>query len=163
MRHDSKIFRLSCLLIVMSVVLSAVAVSPVRAQDVSATYVTGAEVPVKSNGFDVAGKTLNITLQFAPSPGTQLMVLRNTGPGIIRGRFSNLAQGQTIALSYAGITYHYVANYYGGAGNDLVLLWTTGDELVAPAARAKLEMLALRPDVTSISSARLSVTTRFGP
>lgn len=119
----------------------------VGAQSVAATYTTGSEVPMKSNGADVDGKTLDITLEFAPSPGTELMVLRNTGSGIIRGRFTNLAQGQTIALSYSGITYHFVANYYGGNGNDLVLLWTTGDELVAPIARAKLDgqlLLALR-------------------
>jgi hypothetical protein len=121
--------------------------SQVVAQDVAATYVTGTEVAVKSNGIDVEGKTLNIALQFAPSPGTQLMVVRNTSPGIIRGRFKNLEQGQTITLNYSGLTYHFVANYYGGNGNDLVLLWTTGDELVAPAARSKLDgqlLLALR-------------------
>jgi len=119
----------------------------VLAQDLTATYVTGTEVAVKSDGIDVEGKTLKITLEFAPSPGTQLMVVRNTGPGIIRGRFNNLAQGQTIALSYAGLVYHFVANYYGGNGNDLVLLWTTGDELVSPTAKAKLDgqlLLALR-------------------
>src|SRR5205814_8673772 len=62
---------------------------------------------------------------YAPVAGTQLMVVQNTGPGIIRGTFSNLAQGQTVALSYGGLTYHFVANYYGGNGNDLVLLWTS--------------------------------------
>ena len=131
----------------IGITLFAVATINVRGADVAATYVTGSEVPIKSNGTEIEGKTLNITLEFAPAPGAELMVLRNTAPGIIRGRFSNLAQGQTIALSYAGITYHFVANYYGGNGNDLVLLWTTGDELVAPAARAKLDgqlLLALR-------------------
>jgi hypothetical protein len=127
--------------------LVGVSLYQAAAQDVAATYVSGAEVPMKSTGFDVEGKTVKITLQFAPAPGTQLMVLRNTGPGIIRGRFTNLAQGQTITLNYSGLTYHFVANYYGGSGNDLVLLWTTGDELVAPAARTKLDgqlLLALR-------------------
>jgi hypothetical protein len=117
------------------------------AQDIAATYVTGTEIPVTSAGFIAEGKTMNITLNFAPRPGTQVMVVRNTGPGIIRGRFKNLEQGQTIALAYAGLTYHFVANYYGGSGNDLVLLWTTGDELVPPAAKAKLDgqlLLALR-------------------
>ena len=131
----------------IGIALFAVATANLHAEDVAATYVTGSEVPIKSNDTHVDGKTLNITLEFAPAPGTELVVLRNTGPGIIRGRFNNLAQGQTIALSYAGITYHFVANYYGGNGNDLVLLWTTGDELVAPAARAKLDgqlLLALR-------------------
>jgi hypothetical protein len=119
----------------------------VSAQDVAATYVAGAEVPVSSDGFIAEGKTINVTLNFAPPPGTQLMVVQNTGSGIIRGTFKNLAQGQTVTLTYSGITYYFVANYYGGDGNDLVLLWTTGDTLVAPIARAKLDgqlLLALR-------------------
>ena len=124
-----------------------VATPDLQAQHIAATYITGSEVPMESNGSDVDGKTLDVQLEFAPAPGTELTVLRNTSPGIIRGRFNNLTQGQTIALNYSGITYHFVANYYGGNGNDLVLLWTTGDELVAPAARAKLDgqlLLALR-------------------
>src|SRR4029077_15165792 len=117
------------------------------AGDINFTYITGAEVPVRSNGFTAMEKKVNITLNFAPSPGTQLMVVQNTGPGIIRGRFENLAQGQTITLSYSGISYHFVAKYDEGNSNDLVLLWTTGDELVPPVAKAKLDgqlLLALR-------------------
>ena len=147
MKPCIKAFRLSYLLLIVVGTVFGLSTSRLAAQDVAETYVTGTEVAVKSNGIDVEGKTLNIALEFAPSPGTQLMVVRNTGPGIIRGRFNNLAQGQTIELSYAGLVYHFVANYYGGNGNDLVLLWTTGDELVAPAARSKLDgqlLLALR-------------------
>ncbi len=147
MNQDFKALRLSYLIPIVAGTLFGVVASQSLAQDVAATYVTGAEVAIKSNGIDVEGKTLKIALEFAPSPGTQLMVVENTGPGIIRGRFNNLAQGQTIALTYAGLVYHFVANYYGGNGNDLVLLWTTGDELVAPAARSKLDgqlLLALR-------------------
>ena len=147
MKPCIKAFRLSYLLLIVVGTVFGLSTSRLVAQDVAATYVTGTEVAVKSNGIDVEGKTLNIALEFAPSPGTQLMIVRNTGPGIIRGRFNNLAQGQTIELSYAGLVYHFVANYYGGNGNDLVLLWTTGDELVARAARSKLDgqlLLALR-------------------
>jgi len=134
-------------ILVVTGALFGVAASQALAEDVAATYVTGAEVAVRSNGFTAEGKTIDVTLEFAPQPGAQLMVVRNTGTGIIRGRFNNLEQGQTITLSYSGLTYHFVANYYGGNGNDLVLLWTTGDELVAPAARSKLDgqlLLALR-------------------
>jgi hypothetical protein len=106
------------------------------AAGVNATYTTGAEVPVSSNGFTAKGKTVNFALNYAPTTGTQLMVVRNTGPGIIIGTFSNLAQGQTVALSYGGVTYHFVANYHGGTGNDLVLLWTS-DEKSLPAATLK--------------------------
>jgi len=90
----------------------------------NANYLSGAEVPVTADSFTPSGKTLNITLQFAPAPGTRLMVVRNTGSGIIRGTFNNLRQGETVALSYAGVTYYFVADYHGGSGNDLVLLWT---------------------------------------
>src|SRR5215469_13189738 len=69
------------------------------ADDVNVTYVTGAEVPVSSNDFTAQDKTVHITLNYAPTPGTQLMVVRNTGAGIIRGNFSNLRQGQTVALN----------------------------------------------------------------
>jgi len=147
MRRHSRASRLSDWIAVLAGALFAVAASQAAAEDIAATYVTGAEMPVKSNGFVADGKTLNITLQFAPSPGAQLMVVRNTGPNIIRGRFENLAQGQTITLTYAGLVYHFVANYYGGTGNDLVLLWTTGDELLSPVVRSKLDgqlLLALR-------------------
>lgn len=145
-RLELKASRLACFISV-GVAVFALAASQALGQSVDVTYATGTEAGLASNGFDVEGKTLDITLQFAPSPGTQLMILRNTGSGIIRGRFSNLAQGQTVALSYAGLVYHFVANYYGGNGNDLVLLWTTGDELVPPVAKAKLDdqlLLALR-------------------
>ena len=113
---------------------------------VNATYTTGTEVPVSSNGFTATGQTLNITLNYAPTPGTQLIVVENTGPGIIKGTFSNLAQGQMVALSYRGVTYHFVANYHGGKGNDLVLLWTSGESL-PPAVLKKLDaqiVLALK-------------------
>jgi len=134
------------------IVIAAVAVLGLSAPhlfagDINVTYITGAEVPVSSNGFTAMDKKVNITLNFAPVPGTQLMVVQNTGPGIIRGTFSNLAQGQTIALTYGGLTHYFVANYHGGNGNDLVLLWTTGNQFMPAAAAAKLDgqiVLALK-------------------
>ena len=73
--------------------------------------------------------------------------MQNTGPGIIRGTFENLPQGQTIALTCAGLSYYFVANYHGGNGNDLVLLWTNGNELMPATAARKLDsqiILALK-------------------
>lgn len=145
MTHRFEALRRSHWIVILAVLAASAAHG--MAQDIAATYVTGAEIPVKSNGFVADGKTINITLGFAPGRSTQLIVVQNTASKIIRGRFENLAQGQTIALTYAGLVYHFVANYYGGNGNDLVLLWTTGDELVPPAARSKLDgqlLLALR-------------------
>ena len=51
------------------------------------------------------------------------MVVKNTGLEFIAGTFDNLAQGQLVALSFGGTVYNFVANYYGGRGNDLVLAW----------------------------------------
>lgn len=149
-KQNSKAFphiRFSHCVTIVAAAVFGMSVSQVVAQDIAATYVTGTEIPMKSGGFTAEGKTINLTLSFAPPPGTQLMVVKNDGAGIIRGRFKNLAQGQTITLTYSGLTYHFVANYYGGRGNDLVLLWTTGDELVPPLAKEKLDgqlLLALR-------------------
>jgi len=147
MKQPSKLLMRWHSAVILAAGVFVLAASHVWAQEIAATFVTGAEIPLTSDNFTAEGKTIKIELNFAPQPGEQLTVVRNTGPDIIRGRFNNLAQGQTITLTYAGITYHFVANYYGGAGNDLVLLWTTGDELVAPIARAKLDgqlLLALR-------------------
>ena len=33
---------------------------------------------------------------------------------------TNLAQGQRVDLTYGGLVYSFVANYFGGTGNDLV-------------------------------------------
>ncbi len=90
---------------------------------ITATYTTGAEVPLTASNYTPAGDTVELTLNYPPTTGTRLMVVNNTGTGFIPGTFSNLAQGQTVALAYNGVTYHFVANYYGGTGNDLVLVW----------------------------------------
>jgi uncharacterized delta-60 repeat protein len=86
------------------------------------TYVTGAEVPLTAAGLNVSGRTVNFVLNYAPYSGTRLMVVNNTSPGFIQGTFDNLANGAPVNLTYGGRTYHYVAWYYGGDGNDLVLI-----------------------------------------
>jgi alpha-tubulin suppressor-like RCC1 family protein len=45
------------------------------------------------------------------------------GTDFIGGTFGNLNQGQNVVLSYGGTNYNFVANYFGGSGNDLVLTW----------------------------------------
>jgi len=89
----------------------------------TASYSSSANIPVNINGFTATGNTVNFALNYAPAPGTQLTVVNNTGLGFIIGTFSNLTQGQTVGLSYGGMTYNFIANYYGGTGNDLVLTW----------------------------------------
>jgi len=112
---------------VLGIAISAHA-SPADA--VTASFVSGADVPITASGFTASGKTLNITLNFVPEPGSELKIVNNTGPDIINGTFTNLGQGQIINLTFAGVTYQFVANYHGGDGNDLVLLWTNPDSVV---------------------------------
>ncbi len=93
------------------------------ANDITATFQSATDVPVTATTFDATGANATLSLNYAPAIGTNLMVVQNTGLSFITGRFANLAQGQTVTLSFEGTTYDFVANYYGGTGNDLVLVW----------------------------------------
>jgi alpha-tubulin suppressor-like RCC1 family protein len=95
----------------------------VRGESIAATFTAASDIPVSFPAFDATGLTVDCALGFAPAIGTNLTVIRNTGPGLIGGRFSNLAQGQEIRMTYQNTSYRFVANYHGGTGNDLVLQW----------------------------------------
>ena len=82
-----------------------------------------AALVVASSGYTAAGNAANIALGFAPATGTSLMLVNNTGIGLVSGEFENLRHGQQLVLSYRGKEYHYVVDYCGGTGNDLVLQW----------------------------------------
>lgn len=88
-----------------------------------ASYATGAEVPLQISKFNPAGSTVSLALAHEPSTGTSLMLVDVTGREFIRGAFANLAPGQEVALDFNGRGYRFIANYYGGSGNDLVLEW----------------------------------------
>ncbi|MCE9610824.1 MAG: cadherin-like beta sandwich domain-containing protein, partial [Chthoniobacter sp.] len=96
---------------------------PASAAVVNATFNAATDVPVTAGSYTATGNTVNLTLNFAPTTGTNLTVVENTGLGFISGTFGNLTQGQTVALTYGGVIYTFVASYYGGTGNDLVLRW----------------------------------------
>ena len=86
-------------------------------------FTSAATVPATVTALVASGSTANFELAYAPVRGTVLTVVKNTGLGLIVGTFDNLAQGQAVTLSYNGVAYPFVANYYGGSGNDLVLQW----------------------------------------
>lgn len=90
---------------------------------VNADFTAGTDVPVTASNYSAAGNTVSLALGYAPLAGTELMVVRNTGLGFINGAFDNLAHGQHVSLAHGGRTYEFVASYYGGTGNDLVLAW----------------------------------------
>ena len=97
-------------------------VTVTRVPDVYA-WASGNAVPVTASGFQAGGLTAGFALNFAPAVGASLTMVKNTGDDFIQGTFSNLAQGQRVNLTFGGITYPFVANYFGGTGNDLVLQW----------------------------------------
>ncbi len=103
---------------------SSGALVPSAGTALAAAYGSATEIPVTAAQFNAAGLSVNLALRFAPTPGTQLTVIHNTGGKFIQGAFSNLAQGQLVSLTYQGVTYTFVADYYGGStGRDLVLVW----------------------------------------
>jgi len=118
----STAFYLSRRLLVPGVLLLSLANA--QAAILNAVYHSAADVPVTTAGdFTASGITVNFDLNFAPPVGTNLTVVRLTGLGTINGVLTNLAQGQAVTLGYGGQVYNFVANYYGGTGNDLVLQW----------------------------------------
>ncbi len=94
-----------------------------QAAVVSATYDSSTTVPLTAAGLTATGSTVNFTLNCQPATGARLMVVNNTSSGFIQGTFDNLANGAQVDLTFFGYAYHYVAWYYGGDGNDLVLIW----------------------------------------
>jgi hypothetical protein len=125
-----------------------------EAATVDATWNSATDVPVTTSSYTATGNTVNFALNFTPATGTNLTVVNNTGLPFISGTFDNLAQGQAVSLSYGGVTYNFVAHYYGGTGNDLVL--------VAP-AYFPATASSTAPSRTSQASRRASsVTVRGG-
>ena len=89
----------------------------------SLTMASAGSIPLSTSGFVAGGLSLSLTLGFAPQTGANLTVIDNGGLAPIGGRFSNVAQGATVTLTFAGVPYNFIATYWGGTGNDLLLLW----------------------------------------
>ena len=123
-------------------------------------YQTGDEVPLTVDNFSADGLSLDLHLAYAPLPGTQLMVIKNTGPGFIQGRFTNLAQGQRLEWLFEGIAYPFVVNYFGGSGNDLVLQW--GNTKVLAWGRNLYGQLGDNTTVTSLLPLAVDVSGALG-
>jgi hypothetical protein len=87
-------------------------------------YNSAGQVPLTVDHLQATGNVVDILpLGYTPASGTNFTVVENTGMSPIIGRYTNLAHGQSVVLSFGGVNYQFVANYYGGTGNDLVLQW----------------------------------------
>lgn len=124
-----------------------------------ANFSSVGDVALSANGYHAGGGVVNLTLGFAPPTGTALTVLNNTSLSFISGTFSNLAHGQAVSLEFNGVIYQFVANYYGGTGNDLVLQWAN----VAPTAWGGNQYGQLGYEYTTASTANSSVPVVVNP
>jgi len=106
---------------------STYTITVTRGLSLVASLVSPSSIPFTAASFTATGNDVQLSLGFAPPTGTNLTVVKNTGLPFISGEFSNLAHGQVVNLSYDGKSYRFVANYYGGSGNDLVLEWAYRD------------------------------------
>lgn len=97
---------------------------------IPASFTTPGSVPLTAPAYSAAGHEVALSLNFAPQTGCNLTVVNVTGLDFIEGRFSNLGQGQEVALQHDGLVYKFAANYYGGSGNDLVLHWAAQEMAV---------------------------------
>lgn len=84
-------------------------------------YSSVSTVPLLASNITISGSMLAVTLNYAPSPGDVLTVIRNSGSSAINGAFSNLSDGGTITAVYNGTSYTFRASYEGGSGHDLTL------------------------------------------
>ncbi len=106
-----------------AVIAAVLASASASAATLGANFTSATTVPLTTASYTAAGNSVSFNLGFAPATGSELTVAKITGLGFIQGKFTNLAQGQHVSLIYAGIAYPFVADYFGGSGNDLVLQW----------------------------------------
>jgi len=111
--------------VVLSIAVLVVLLQNAKSDIVAASFGAPGTVPMTATAYSAVGRELTLNLEFAPQTGCDLTVVNVTGLDFIEGRFSNLAQGQEVQLGYNNLTYRFVANYYGGSGNDLVLHWAS--------------------------------------
>lgn len=101
----------------------AYAIEVTRQVPVRANFTSASMIPATAGSYSATDKMVSLSLAFAPIAGASLTAVKNTGLGFITGRFTNLAQGQVVTMAFNQVAYRFIANYYGGTGNDLVLQW----------------------------------------
>ncbi|QTN32882.1 cadherin-like beta sandwich domain-containing protein [Akkermansiaceae bacterium] len=106
------------------VLLSGIALAQsLSAATITADFTSASTVPLTASSYTATGNAVDFSLGFAPARGTSLTLVNLTGIRFISGRFTNLAHGQRVHLRYGTTVYHFIADFYGGDGNDVVLQW----------------------------------------
>ena len=63
-------------------------------------YQAAGDTPVSVPNFAAGGNAPGFVLAYAPTVGTNLTVINNTGNALIQGVFANLAQGQQVGVQH---------------------------------------------------------------
>src|SRR5438552_19161899 len=82
--------------VVAAVAMLALSTPHLFAGDINVTYVTGAEVPVSSNGFTAMGKKVTSRWTLAPPPASSRWAGKNRDPGTFEGPSRIWARGQQL-------------------------------------------------------------------
>jgi len=101
---------------------SVIELTPIADAIINANFANGNVPAIRANGFNAGGRSLNPLLSFPPNSSTDLTVIDNTSSEPIAGFFTDLSQGQLVSLTFNGTQYNFFADYFGGDGNDLVLV-----------------------------------------
>lgn len=88
----------------------------------SPVFNSAADTPVTLNGFTATGLTINPVLNFAPASGAVITLVNNTSGSPITGELANIADKGSVVITHNGGAYTFTASYFGGDGNDLVLI-----------------------------------------
>ncbi len=118
------------------------------------TFASASTVPITTSSYTINGSALKLTLGFAPTSGTVLTVVQNTGTSAISGAFTNLPDGGSITATYRGVPYIFSASYEGGSsGFDLTLTLESA---------AKVTLSGLATTYTGASQSATATTTPSG-
>ena len=98
------------------------------------------QMTVNSGAVALNNATLDLSLNFAPAPGTSFVLIDNAGAGATTGTFAGLPQG---AMMTNGATVLQIS-YNGGTGNDVVLTVPVPGGGSAP-SNLRLHVLGPRP------------------
>lgn len=88
-------------------------------------YESPADVPLiipAGHGTFTASGFMVLSLGFEPTVRQELMVVKNDSNHIVQGYFNNLTQGAYVSLYGSHGSSNYIIDYYGGDGNDVVLV-----------------------------------------
>lgn len=111
-----------------------------------------------SNGFDARNVVLTPTLGFAPTLGTALTLVNNTGSGAVLGTLAGIPQDGYLTMIFGGVTYGFRVDYFGGDGNDIVLTHEQTPQTITFTQISPKETTDTPFAVTATSTGNLPVT-----